>query len=157
MDNYYHHPEWEDAKQDAELLYIEKGLNLEKKMKEAWLNKTICYLINNLNRKYSKYMPLSMIAEQCGCNYIDFDYFCYLPEYPSIEENLTYNMLMQALTNDEREIIEMHFIGYSYKEISEFYNITNNTARQRIYKIRRKLKIIFIPPLKCNLDLPKSS
>lgn len=141
------HPEFEDAKQDAEMLYFEKGLCLDEAAKAKWINKAIYFFIRNYNRKNSKQTNLSCIAEQCGCEYLDLDSFCCMPYYSEVEDDLTYTMMIEKLAIDDRNILEMYVAGYDYNEISSTFSISNNTARQRIFKIKCRLKIKFAPPI----------
>jgi len=133
------HPEYEDAKQEAEMLYIEKGMNLEVEDKLKWINRTVYLLIRNYIRKNSHCVSLSSLSEDYEVSYIDFDSYYFLVEYPDFEEDMTMNSLLDELPQLENEIFKLHLDGYSNTEISEKFSITNNNIRQKIYKIKHKL------------------
>lgn len=49
--------------------------------------------------------------------------------------------LMTKLKPEQTEIIELRFfLEYSFKEIADFYNITEANAKMRLYRILEKMK-----------------
>jgi RNA polymerase sigma factor (sigma-70 family) len=141
MNHYKDHPEYEDAKQEAEMLYFEKGLNYDALGKEKWINRTVYLLIRNYIRKNSHCDSLSYISETCGVNYIEFDSYYAIIEYPDIVENLTFETLFDKLTQDEKKLLQLFLEGYSYSELSDIFDTNCNNIRQKIFKIRHKLRL----------------
>lgn len=140
------HPEYEDAKQEAEMLYYEKGLNLDSADKVKWINRTVYLLIRNYIRKNSHYISLSSISETYDICYFDFDSYYFLVDYPNYEEYLTMNSLLDELPLFEKEIFKLHLEGHGNSEIAEKFNTNNNNIRQKIFRIKHKLIKFYTPP-----------
>jgi DNA-directed RNA polymerase specialized sigma24 family protein len=137
MENYSRHPEWEDAKQDAELLYIEKNLDLCEVEKAKWIYVTAVNVIRNIIRKNNYVATFSSLSQNSNCEYIDS--ICGSC-YQNTETKLTFESLFESLNSDEQNFLSMFLNGFNYQEIAEHYRISNNNARQKYFKIKFKLK-----------------
>jgi DNA-directed RNA polymerase specialized sigma24 family protein len=138
MDNYHRHPEWEDAKQDAELLYLEKELDLSEVEKAKWIYVTAVNVIRNIIRKNNYVSPFSSFLQNSDCDCIDnICGSC----YQNIESKLTFDSLYETLNQNEQKFLSMFLKGFSYQELAEHFSISNNNARQRYFKIKNRLRV----------------
>lgn len=138
MDNYHRHPEWEDAKQDAELLYLEKELDLSEVEKAKWIYVTAVNVIRNIIRKNNYVTPFSSFLQSADCDCIDNIFgSC----YQNIESKLTFDSLYETLNQNEQKFLSMFLKGFSYQELAEHFSISNNNARQRYFKIKNRLRV----------------
>jgi DNA-directed RNA polymerase specialized sigma24 family protein len=145
MENYHRHPEWEDAKQDAEILYIEKNLDLCEVEKAKWIYVTAVNVIRNIIRKNSYVTTFSSVLQSSKCSVIDIDNLCGLC-YQNIESKMTFEFLIETLDSEEKDFLSMFIHGYNYQDLADHFKITNNNARQRLFKIKNKLKTNLPPP-----------
>jgi len=139
MENYHRHPEWEDAKQDAELLYLEKNLDLCEVEKAKWIYVTAVNVIRNIIRKNNYVSPFSSFLQNSDCDCIDNICGYY---FQNTESKLTFETLFESLNSDEQNFLSMFLNGFNYQEIAEHFSISNNNARQKFFKIKNKLKYI---------------
>ena len=144
MENYSRHPEWEDAKQDAELLYIEKNLDLCEVEKSKWIYVTALNMIRNIIRKNNYVTPFSSILQNSRYSFDALDNICG-SYFQNTETKLTFETLFESLNPDEQYFLSMFLNGFNYQEIAEHFSISNNNARQRYFKIKFKLKNNLIP------------
>lgn len=144
MENYSRHPEWEDAKQDAELLYLEKKLDLCQVEKAKWIYVTAVNVIRNIIRKNNYVTPFSSILQSSNYSCVTLDNICGSCSQ-NTESKLTFETLFETLNSDEQYFLSMFLNGFNYQEIAEHFRISNNNARQRYFKIKFKLKNNLIP------------
>lgn len=61
--------------------------------------------------------------------------------HPTENDQIRLIRMLETLKPDQNEIIELRFfMHYSFKEIADFYNITEASAKMRVYRILEKLK-----------------
>lgn len=59
----------------------------------------------------------------------------------SIEQKITLEEVLEKLTKDEYELVYLReFACYSYKEISEILNISEDNVKVKIFRVRQQLK-----------------
>jgi len=130
-------PELEDAVQEAELIYLEKGLELEFADKSRWISATAKNLMKNYDRKNSHYIFLDFNdTEDSEFNLIDILYF----NYYDIENKVTFQQLLELLEPLDVSILTLYLDGFTHNEIANNLEISINTSRQRISRIIRNLK-----------------
>lgn len=116
---------WQDALQDAELLYIEKSLNLEQSDKEKWIFATAFYYLKNYLKK----------SHHCVC-LADYDDETYITFYDNLFtdsncqcDELIFKILLEEVLEDlsfeEQQIINLRLEGFKYYEIAERLDLSS--------------------------------
>ena len=108
----------------------------------AYLNisSEIKSFLTYLNRQKNKVLTEAMSIEN---TFEDFnensEYYIEAPEStePDILNNYFINQCVKELSNDEKEIIDLWFENYTYKEISKNLNIKRKKVDNTIQKIKR--------------------
>jgi len=121
-------------------LLCRKWQNLENKNYKSWLYKTANNLIKNFYKKQKRKTEKE--------TYIDnsiIDTFSYEQNFENIsdEEIEKYkDEILEILTEHERRLFTMQYVEkLSHTQISEKLFIPENTVKQRLYRLKKKIKI----------------
>ena len=109
-----------------------------KKVKEVKYFKTwiIRILINECKKIYKRKKKESLIDDNNLLEIKDIK-----NEYENIENELTFNSLIEKLDYIEREIIVLYYnSGFSIKEIGKILHINENTIKTKMRRAKIKLK-----------------
>ena len=70
-----------------------------------------------------------------------FDLSSNLNEYEVINDNISFNNILKSLSPDERTILMLYYgNGFTYREIAEVFKVNENVIKQRIFRIKNKIK-----------------
>ena len=137
----------EDITNEVFELLCQKWQNLENKNYKSWLYKTADNFIKNFHKKHKRRIEKEM--------YIDdsiTDIFSYEQNFEIIsdEEIEKYkDEILKILTERERQLFDMKYIEkLSIAQIGEILHISKNNVKQRLYRLREKIKIEITQKLK---------
>ncbi len=105
----------------------------------SWLYRVALNEINQLFRHNEKYRTVSIESENV------YGIIDELKEEPLEKYYDAMVNSISQLPEDELQIVEMRFFEKrSFKEIGQIYNITENNAKVRLYRILEKLKRVIV-------------
>lgn len=103
----------------------------------SWLYRIASNEVNSVFRKLKKQAEVELNESQfvSFMEEIDVD----IADNNDIQEKVI--SLLNKMEPSQTEIIELRFFfGYSFKEIADFYNISEANAKMRLYRLLEKIK-----------------
>jgi RNA polymerase sigma factor (sigma-70 family) len=143
--DYEKHPWWEDAKQDAYLLMLEKGLEFaDSDQQEKWLYVTAKNILKNIINKNSNCTCFSSMRSSCVSDFNPNPELFNKNLYSILEETITTNQIFRVLSDTDKLFFRLrYYIGYSYDELGELFGINPANARKRYERIKLKIRCYF--------------
>ena len=132
-----------DVTQEVFLLFQEKYENLEDNYIRAWLYKVASNKIKEQFRAIAK-REKEIIYGSVFVSQTSTDILYEMEEDNKItpeELEEKKKFILSSLNEKELELFEMIYVKHlKYKELAEAFNISENTARTRVYRLKYKIK-----------------